>query len=409
MKVIFDPLTTAWTAVITHKLRSFLTILGVVIGVAAVIILMSVGQGTEATILSNLSNLGANMITIRPGSTTQGGIRGGFGSASTLTLEDAEAIASSVTNITGVAPVRNMNTQVIAGNQNLNVQITGITVSYQDLNTLQVSEGDLLSQDQYDRSTKVALIGPSVSTSLFQGNDPLGQQIRMASNIFTIAGVLQSKGEGFGSTDSTILIPLTALQSISNQLTTTGQHTINSITVQSISKETVTPVEDQITALLEQRHKIPFGGSDDFSLTSTDQITATITASANSLTLLLGAIAGISLLVGGIGVMNIMLVSVMERRREIGIRKALGARERDIWGQFLIDSSLLSFAGGIIGVAIGWGGSWLIAHQGITNTLVTANIVALAVGVSVGIGLFFGFYPAWQGSKLDPIQALRSE
>jgi putative ABC transport system permease protein len=407
MKIFFDPLTTAWTAVITHKLRSFLTMLGVVIGVAAVIILMSAGRGAEASILSNL---GANMITVRPGSSSSGGVRGGFGSASTLTLEDAQAIAANVTNINGVAPTRNANMQVVAGSQNLNVQTIGISPSYQDINNVQVTEGDLLNQDQYDRNQKVALIGPNISNTLFQGDDPLGQQIRMGSNIFTIVGVMKSKGEGFTSTDNNILIPLSTLQGIvSNQLTTTGQHVVNSIAVQATDKDFVSTVENQITALLEQRHNIAFGGSDDFTLTSTDQITSTITASANSLTLLLGAIAGISLLVGGIGVMNIMLVSVMERRREIGIRKALGAKESDIWGQFLLDSALLTLAGGIIGVIVGWGGSYLISQSGVLKTLVTADIVFLAVGVSVGIGLFFGFYPAWQGSRLDPIQALRAE
>ena len=410
MKNLLSPLSTAWTAVVTHKLRSFLTILGVVIGVAAVIILMSVGKGTESTILKNLSNLGANMITVRPGSSSAGGIRGGFGSASTLTLEDAQAIAANVTNINGVAPTSNAGMQVVAGNQNMNVQIIGITLSYLDINNVQIAEGDYLTQDQYDRNMKVALIGPNVSNNLFQGDDPVGQKIRMGSNIFTIVGLLQSKGEGFQSTDNNIFVPLSTLQGmVARSITTTGQHTVNSIAIQASDKQYITSVQDQITALLQDRHHIAFGADNDFTLTSTDQITSTITASMQSMTLLLGAIAGISLLVGGIGVMNIMLVSVMERRREIGIRKALGAKERDIWGQFLLDSALLTLAGGLIGVAIGWGGSYLISRTAAINTLVTSDIVLLAVGVSVGIGLFFGFYPAWQGSRLDPIQALRAE
>ena len=410
MKTIFSPLYTAWTAVITHKLRSFLTILGVVIGVAAVIILMSVGKGATANILSNINSLGANMITIRPGSSTSGGIRGGSGSASTLTLEDANAIAANVTNINGVSPTSNTGMQVVAGNQNLNVQITGITPAYLDLNTVVIDEGEPITQDQYDRNMKVALMGPTVATTLFQGDDPVGQKVRMGSNIFLIQGLLQSKGEGFTSTDNAILIPLSTLQGmVSRSITTTGQHNVNSIAVQATDKESITSVEDQITALLQDRHHIAIGADNDFTLTSTDQLTSTITAATNSLTLLLGAIAGISLLVGGIGVMNIMLVSVMERRREIGIRKALGAKERDIWGQFLLDSALLTFAGGIIGVAIGWGGSFLISSSGLMQTVVSPDIVILAVGVSVGIGLFFGFYPAWKASRLDPIEALRYE
>jgi putative ABC transport system permease protein len=410
MKRFFNPLTTAWTAVITHKLRSFLTILGVVIGIAAVIILMSVGKGAEASILSNLNNLGANMITIRPGASTSGGVRGGFGSASTLTLEDAQAIADNVTSINGVAPTSNTGMQVVAGSQNMMVQITGITPAYLDINSIQIAEGESITQDEYDRKQKIVLIGPTVSETLFQGNDPVGQKIRMGNNVFTIVGLLQSKGESFNSTDRMMLVPLSTLQGImARTTTTTGQHIVGSISVQATDKESITSVKEQITLLLEDRHKIAFGAEDDFTITSTDDITKTITASMNSMTMLLGAIAGISLLVGGIGVMNIMLVSVMERRREIGIRKALGAKERDIWGQFLLDSALLTLTGGIIGVAVGWGGSYLIGQSGLYTTLVTSDIVVMAVAVSVGIGLFFGFYPAWQGSRLDPIQALRAE
>ncbi|MBN1188683.1 MAG: ABC transporter permease [Dehalococcoidales bacterium] len=410
MKTFFVPLSTAWTAVITHKLRSFLTILGVVIGVAAVIILMSVGRGTEQQILSSLSSLGANMITIRPGSTSQGGVRGGFGSASTLTLEDARAIAMDVTNINGVAPTSMTGMQVIAGNQNMSVMITGITPSYQDINEVMLSSGDYITVDAYERASKVALIGQAVSQTLFLENDPVGEKIRMGNTVFTVIGLLEHKGEGFFSSDNYIYIPLSTLQGImARSVTTSGEHTVNSITVQAVDEKSIDSVKEQITAILQERHHIAFGAENDFSITSTDEITDTITTSMQSMTILLGAIAGISLLVGGIGVMNIMLVSVMERRREIGIRKALGAKERDIWGQFLLDAALLTFAGGIIGVAIGWAGSYMIGQTGAVSTLVTSDTVLLAVGVSVGIGLFFGFYPAWQGSRLDPIQALRSE
>jgi putative ABC transport system permease protein len=298
--------------------------------------------------------------------------------------------------------------QVIAGSQNMFVQVLGITPSYLDINNITIAEGDPITQYELDRKTKSALIGPTVSSTLFEGNDPVGQKIRMSNITYTIIGLLESKGETISSSD--IMIPLTTLQATAaRSLTTTGDHLVNSIIVQAANADVISSVQQQITFLLEDRHKIPVGGSDDFSMTSTDQITASIKSTTQTLTLLLGAIAGISLLVGGIGVMNIMLVSVMERRREIGIRKALGAKERDIWGQFLLDASLLTLAGGIIGVAIGWGGSYLVNRSGLVATLVTSDIVVLAVAVSVGIGLFFGFYPAWQGSRLDPIQALRSE
>jgi putative ABC transport system permease protein len=408
MKTITGPLTNAWTAVITHKLRSFLTILGVVIGISAVIILMSVGKGTEASILNQINSLGANLIMIRPGTSNTAGVRSG--SVNSLTLEDANAIAASVTGIDGVAPTSTNGMQVVAGNQNMNVMVTGITTGYMTVNKVEMQEGDPISQDQYDRNLKIALIGPNVATNLFPNDDPVGQKIRMGNNIFTIQGMLASKGEGFTSTDNQILVPLSTLQGmVSRSITTNGQHTVSTITVLASDKDLITDVQNQITAVLETRHNIAFGATDDFTMTSTDQITSTISSAMNSLTLMLGAIAGISLLVGGIGVMNIMLVSVMERRREIGIRKALGAKERDIWGQFLLDSALLTLTGGVIGVAIGWGGSTLIGKTGTVQTLVTSDIVILAVGVSIAIGLFFGFYPAWQGSRLDPIQALRSE
>jgi putative ABC transport system permease protein len=408
----------------THKLRSFLTVLGVVIGIAAVIILMSVGKGAEAAILSAFDSLGANMITISPGvssSSSSAGpgvqvtVRGGFGSATTLTREDAQAIEANVTGITGVAPTSNTGMQVIAGSQNMFAMVTGITPNYFDLYNIQIQYGESITLEAYDRYQKIAVIGPTLSETLFEGNDPVGQKIRMGNNVFTIIGLLESKGQSFFSSDNGIFIPLTTLQSLmSRSTTTTGQHSVSSIAVQAVDKNTIASVKEQITYLLEERHKIGMGESDDFMLTSTDEITESISASMQSMTILLGAIAGISLLVGGIGVMNIMLVSVMERRREIGIRKALGARERDIWGQFLIDSALLTLTGGIIGIAIGWGGSYLIgsfftASGYGMSTLVTSDVVILAVAVSVGIGLFFGFYPAWQGSRLDPIQALRSE
>jgi putative ABC transport system permease protein len=410
-KKILRPLYTAWVSVVTHKLRSFLTILGVVIGVAAVIILMSVGKGTTAKIISNISSLGTNIVYVQPGSTTTGGVRMGFGSASTLTLEDAKAIASEVSNITAVAPFATSNAQVIFGSNNMNVRITGVTIEYQEVLNIVVAEGDFFTQYQYDTKAKVALIGSEVASTLFGEDDPVGQKVKMSNTVFTVVGLLESKGSSMmNSTDQTILIPLTTLQGMmSKAVTTTGQHTINSIDVLVTDKNKMSTVKDDITTLLQTRHKIALGDDNDFSVSSSDELISTITSSTESMTLLLGAIAGISLLVGGIGVMNIMLVSVMERRREIGIRKALGAQESAIWSQFLLDSALLTFAGGIIGVGIGWGGSYLVNYLGWMTTVVTTDIVVLAVSVSVAIGLFFGFYPAWSASRMNPIEALRSE
>jgi putative ABC transport system permease protein len=417
MKKLFGLLASVWSGIATHKLRSFLTMLGIVIGVGAVIILMSVGKGTTAKIVSNLSTLGTNLVYVQPGSTSSGGVRMGFGSATTLTLEDAEAIAADVANITAVAPYSNSMSQVIANGENTRAQIIGVTEEYQQVYELAVTDGDFVTQAQYERKSKVAVIGPDVATTLF-GEDYeeiigsiVGEKIRMSNTVFTIIGVLGSKGSSMmSSTDQAILIPLSTLQGImSRSVTTTGQHNVNSITLLVTDKKMISTVKEDVTLLLQDRHNIALDADNDFSISSMDDLISTISASSDSLTLLLGAIAGISLLVGGIGVMNIMLVSVLERTREIGIRKALGARERDIWAQFLIEAAFLTFTGGIIGVAIGWGGSYLINYMGWMTTTVTADIVVLAVTVSVGIGLFFGFYPAWNASRLDPIKALRSE
>jgi putative ABC transport system permease protein len=410
MKKLTSFLSTVWLGLSTHKLRSFLTMLGVVIGVAAVITLMSIGQGTSAAILSRLQGLGSNLLFISPGQTVSSGIRTAAGSAGTLTLEDAVAMYQDVPNVAEVAPSNSAFLQAIAGAQNTRTRITGVTLEYQDVYSLQMAEGDFISQDQYDSAMKVAVLGPDVSSTLFPDSDPVGQTVRIGNSVATVIGILQSKGQSFGSTDDAILIPLTTLQQIAAQpLTATGGHVVGSIVVSVTNEQYIDQVTADITSLLQDRHNIDPTVGNDFTITSMQDLTNTITQATNSITLLLGAIAAISLLVGGIGVMNIMLVSVLERTREIGIRKALGARERDIWIQFLIEAASLTFTGGIIGVIVGWGGSYLVSHFSSISTLVSANIVILAVSVSIGIGLFFGFYPAWNASRLDPIQALRSE
>ena len=358
MKTFLEPIRTAWVSVVTHKLRSFLTILGVVIGISAVIILMSVGKGVTARIVSSLTSLGTNLIFVQPGSTSSGGVGQGFGTASTLTLEDAIAIADNVPNIINVAPYSTSSTQVIAGSNNQRVQVTGVTPSYQDVSNIELDSGEFISQNQYDSRSKVVIIGATVAANILPDQDPIGQKIRMSNTVFTIVGLMKSAGAGFNSNDNKILIPLSTFQGLLNRgVNASGQHVVNAINVQASSKDLIPAVKADITVLMQTRHKIALGATDDFSVTTADDLISTITSATQSLTILLGAIAGISLLVGGIGVMNIMLVSVMERRREIGIRKALGARERDIWGQFLVDSALLTFTGGIVGVIIGWGGS----------------------------------------------------
>jgi putative ABC transport system permease protein len=409
-----EPLANAWEGVKTHKLRSSLTILGIVIGVAAVITLMSIGRGTQAQILSNIESLGSNLITVTPGATTERGVMGASGSAATLTLEDAEAIADDVSYVIAVAPYSATNQQLVFGSENVNAQVIGTTPAYQEAYNLDMADGTFISENNYQSGAKVAVIGSNVEEELFGGASALGQQVRMGNSIVTVMGVLESKGTSmFGSTDDAVLIPLSTLQqTFTQERTSTGEHVVRSIAITVSDQEHADYVVNEVTDLLRSRHRLASTAADDFTIRSTEELVSTVSEITDTLTLFLGAIAGIALLVGGIGVMNIMLVSVVERTREIGIRKALGASERNIWGQFLTESAFLSFSGGLIGVAVGWGLSKLITTTGILGditTLVSTDIVVLALAVSVGIGLFFGFIPARRAAALTPVEALRAE
>ena len=407
MKKWLEPLATAWVGVITHKLRSSLTILGIVIGVAAVITLMSIGKGAEARIISNIESMGSDLVTIQPGARTFGGVKS---AADTLTIEDAEAIAEQVPYISSIAPSYSSSLQVVVGGENMNSQVTGVTPEYMQVNNLEIANGTFFSANDYQRGSKVVVLGSDVKDTLFGDTDPIGQQMRMGSIIVRVIGILESKGAMWGSPDNAIFIPLTAMQqTVAQPRTAQGERLVSSIALSVSDEEQADYVVAEITSLLRTRHQLSPNDDDDFSIMSMEELASTLSEAIGTMTLLLGAIAAISLLVGGIGVMNIMLVSVLERTREIGIRKALGARERDIWTQFLIEAAFLTFTGGIIGVILGWAVSYLISSTGVMTTVVTADIVILAVSVSVGIGLFFGFYPAWNASRLNPIEALRSE
>jgi putative ABC transport system permease protein len=411
MRRWFEPLATAWTGVVTHKLRSSLTILGVVIGVGAVIALMSIGRGTEQSVVSSIESLGADLLIIRPGSITAGGIRSAAGSATTLTLEDAAAIADDAAFVATVAPSYSSGVQIVAGGQNMGVQVTGVTPEYQQVLNLEVAEGSFISEYDYERSNRIAVIGANVKETLFGDANPLGQSIRAGNYIVHVVGVLESQGASLlGATDDAILVPLTTMQLMVGQpRTSQGEHVVSTITASVTERASAEDAVEEITSILRFRHQLGPGAEDDFSITSLEEIISRVSDVIGTMTLLLGAIAAISLLVGGIGVMNIMLVSVVERTREIGIRKALGARERDIWSQFLIEAAMLTFTGGLIGIALGWAASTLVARTGFMPSVVSADIVIMAVSVSVGIGLFFGFYPAWHASRLNPIEALRAE
>jgi putative ABC transport system permease protein len=410
MKKWFNFLATVWIGLSTHKLRSFLTILGVVIGVASVITQMSIGKGSQESILSRIESMGTDLVNIRPGARMFGGVRGA--AADTLTMEDAEAIAEQVSNVSSVAPTYSRNLQVVVGSENMNSSVTGVTPEYREVENLEIAGGTFFSEQEYQRGSKVAVIGSNVKETLFDTADPVGQRMRMGGIIVTVIGVLESEGGGMPgmSADDAIYIPLTAMQqAVAQPRTAQGEKVVSSIALTVTEEELADQVVEEITSLLRERHRLGPGVDDDFNIMSTQEMAEMMTETTETLTLLLGAIAAISLLVGGIGVMNIMLVSVLERTREIGIRKALGAKEHDIWLQFLIEAALLTFAGGIIGVIFGWGVSALINIMDIMTTVVSIDIVILAVSVATGIGLFFGFYPAWNASRLNPIEALRSE
>jgi len=408
MKMWFSFLATVWLGLSTHKLRSLLTILGVVIGVTSVITLMSIGKGAQADILSRIEGMGSDQMKIRPGAFMFGGVRGG--QAQTLTMEDAEAIAEQVSYVSLVAPTYSSNLQVIVGNENTNSSVTGVTPEYLDVQNLELASGTFFTEQDYQRGAKVAVLGSEVAETLFGSTHPIGQKMRMGTMIVRVIGVLESKGFMPGSPDSAIYIPLPAMQqTVAQPRTAQGERIASSIALTVSDEEKTDQVIEEITSLLRDRHRLGPGVDDDFNIRSMKELSEMLTETTGTMTLLLGAIAAISLLVGGIGVMNIMLVSVLERTREIGIRKALGAREQDIWAQFLIEAALLTLAGGLIGVIFGWGISYIIDSMEIMSTVVTLDIVILAVSVSAGIGLFFGFYPAWNASRLNPIEALRSE
>ncbi|MCD6599668.1 MAG: ABC transporter permease [Dehalococcoidia bacterium] len=405
MKKWLEPLFSAWVGVKMHKLRSSLTMLGIVIGVAAVIALMSIGRGAQADIISNIESMGKDLITINPGSETGD-------SEGILTLEDATAISEQVPYVDAMAPTYSTYLPLAAGSENTGASVIGTTPDYQRAHNLEFTNGAFFSQYDYQRGAKVAVLGSNVKATLFGDDDPIGQQMRMGNIIMRVTGVLESK-EGTWDEwfDDCIMVPLTALQqTVAQPRTAQGEHEVSSIGLTISDGEQTDYVTEEITVLLRSRHQLITSDDDDFQIWSIQEITSTISEAIGIFTVFLGAVAAISLLVGGIGVMNIMLVSVLERTREIGIRKALGARERDIWGQFLLEAAFLSFGGGVIGIALGWTTSSLVGRFiEEVNPVVSPDVIVLAISVSVGIGLFFGFLPAWQASRLNPVEALRAE
>jgi putative ABC transport system permease protein len=415
----FESIRVALEALSANKLRSGLTMLGIVIGVGAVIALMSIGSGAQAAITKNIKSLGANLITITPGSSSQGGVSQGNGTAPTLTLDDATAIADpgQIPGVSAVSPELNFgfNAQVVYHGQNVSTKIIGVTPAYEDVRSFHATLGEWFTQDDMTAKAPVAMLGANVAQNLFGGTDPTGQSVSVRIgrplNI-RIAGVLQSKGGGpLANVDDQVLVPLTTLQrSFANPRNPRGISNVTTIVVQGNSLKEMPATKSAITELLLTRHKV---ADPDFIIQTQEDQIATQTGVTQVLTILLGAIAGISLMVGGIGIMNIMIVSVTERTREIGIRKAVGAKRMDILTQFLVESLVVSVLGGMIGIIIGVGASRLIDGQKLNNqaiqTLVSTSSIMLAAGVSLTIGLLFGVYPAYRAASLHPIDALRYE
>jgi putative ABC transport system permease protein len=393
-------------ALTRNRLRAALTVLGIVIGVAAVIATLAIGQGAREAVQAQIRALGANTLSVIPGTITAGGARGGMGSITTMTSDDALAIKRECPAVDAVAPgVRTLG-QVVYGNQNWSTQVQGTTADFTLIRQWPVESGVGITDSDVRGAAKVCVLGASVVRQLFADTDPVGQTVRIKDIPFRVVGVLSYKGgTGFGGDqDDLVLIPLTTAQRKLMGIT----H-VHWISMSAVSEGQVPAAVDQITDLLRQRHRIRPGESDDFFIRTQLEAASTAESTSRVMTLLLASIAAVSLLVGGIGIMNIMLVSVTERTREIGIRRALGARRRDILLQFLVESGFLSLAGGALGVVLGVLSASLVSQLARWPTMVQPGAVVLAFGFASLVGLFFGFYPARRASTLDPIDALRYE
>jgi putative ABC transport system permease protein len=407
---LLENLRVALDGLTVNKMRSGLTMLGVIIGVAAVIALMSVGAGAQASITEQINDVGSNLIFVMPGNNGGG----------SLTMSDAEAMADprNVPNASVVAPLFSQSTQVIFGDENINVSVTGITPEYQDaLSGIEVANGRFIEEKDVDGRSNVAVLGYQSAIDLFGGFDPVGQKIKLAISggggrvSLTVVGVLaEQNSSGMSDPNEIVLLPITTAQTkIFNGRNSLGETVVSNVYVVAAEEDRADAVLDEVTVLLRNRHKLASDEDDDFRAMSQADLLDMTTQITDIMTTFLGAVAGISLLVGGIGIMNIMLVSVTERTREIGLRKAVGARKADILIQFLMEAVVLSLVGGALGILLGVGLASLVNMTGVLESLVTLDSVALAVGFSFAIGLFFGIYPANQAAGLNPIEALRYE
>lgn len=386
-----------------NKMRSILTALGMIIGVGAVIAMVSIGNGAKSQVEASIANLGQNVITIFPGNFTSGGARGGWGSASSLTPEDAIAIQNEITGVVAVSAEVRDRQQVLANGLNWNTTIYGESPEFPSIRDWKLSDGVMFGEAEVRSAGKVAVIGQTIADQIFPGTDPVGQTLRIRNIPFKVVGVLSPKGFNYFGTDQddAVVIPYTsAMRRVSRRTN------LNTILIQAYAPEQMPRIQQEITDLLQQRRQ---GRDPDFTVRNQLELAEAATATSRTMTALLGAIAGVSLLVGGIGIMNIMLVSVTERTREIGIRLAIGAHDRDIRLQFLIEAMVLSLMGGIIGILLGVGSSQLVSKLNGWPVLVSSTSVIVAFVFSGAVGIAFGFYPAHKAAQLDPIDALRFE
>jgi putative ABC transport system permease protein len=383
-----------------------LTTLGIIIGVAAVIVMVSLGQGASAQVSERLRGLGTNVLTVSPGSSQSGGVRSGAGTQTTLTKADADALREEVAGVAALSPSVNGNVQVIAGNQNWQTRVQGVRPEYQRIQNWQVARGGFFTAQDDAGARSVAVVGATVARNLFpSGEDPLGKLVRIRNVPFTIIGLLASKGStGFQDQDDVVLIPFETAQ-----IRLFGSTAINSIQVQAVNGEQLDDVSQGITRVLRQRHRLQPGQPDDYSVRNSADIVETAQSVAQTLTMLLAGVAAVSLVVGGIGIMNIMLVSVTERTREIGIRMAVGARPGDVLSQFLVEAVVLSVLGGLIGIGLGVGVALAVPQLVGWASVISYLSIATAFAFAAMIGVFFGFYPARKASQLNPIDALRYE
>jgi len=409
--MVLQALRIALRSLKVNKLRTALTMLGIMIGVAAVIAMVSVGTGAQARVAEQIQSLGSNLIIALSGSTNQAGVRLGQGSQTTITEDDASAIAREVPAVQVAAPSSRGNAQVVYGNLNWSTAIQGVTADYFEARDWPVDVGRPILQEDVDGATKIALLGQTTAQNLFGDADPIGQIIRIKKVPFTVAGLLSRKGQSAWGQDQddVIFVPLSTAKKKVLGVSQANARSVGSISIKIRPDENMTDAETQIRELLRQRHRLQPAQDDDFWLRNLSEVLQTQEESSKVMTYLLAAIASVSLLVGGIGIMNIMLVSVTERTREIGLRMAVGARSRDILTQFLVEAVTLSLIGGVIGIALGVGGSNAINALAEWRTVLAPEAILLAFGFSAAIGIFFGFYPARKASRLDPIEALRYE